>query len=162
MQVELSVEPRSDHRNDRPPGICRPASTPMSPTAPVRSPRRRPAQTPAPLPPAAPTRRRGPAVPGIDLLRPQPIPPPPRRDVRSGGKRLGANPPLVLVRPRTPSTDAGDHLKPADADHPLRFECRIEITHKSISQNCGDHGAPRRLSERAVTAPLTLFAFETL
>jgi hypothetical protein len=21
---------------------------------------------------------------------------------------------------------AGDHLKPADADHPLRFECRID------------------------------------
>jgi hypothetical protein len=71
------------------------------------------------------------------------------------GLGLGDNPPLVLVRPRTPSTDAGDHLKPADADHPLRFECRIEITHKSISQNCGDRGAPRRLSERAVTAPLT-------
>ena len=27
--------------------------------------------------------------------------------------------------------------------------------HKLISQNCGDRGAPRSLSERAVTAPLT-------
>ena len=82
------------------------------------------------------------------------LPPRDRPDVRSGGKRLGDNPPLVLVRPRPPSTDAGDHLKPADAHHPLRFECRIEITHKSISQKRGDRGAPRRPSERAVTAPL--------
>ena len=86
------------------------------------------------------------------------LPPRDRPDVRSGGKRLGDNPPLVLVRPRPPSTDAGDHLKPADADHPLRFECRIEITHKSISQKCGDRGAPRRplrTGGHRTAAPLT-------
>ena len=55
------------------------------------------------------------------------LPPRDRPDVRSGGKRLGDNPPLVLVRPRPPSTDAGDHLKPADAHHPLRFECRMKL-----------------------------------
>src|SRR5438309_8432008 len=82
--------------------------------------------------------------------------PPIRRRCGGFSNASSGNPPLVLVRPRPPSTDAGDHLKPADADHPLRFECRIEITHKSISQNCGDCGAPRRPSECAVTAPLTI------
>src|SRR5207237_10646382 len=81
--------------------------------------------------------------------------PPIRRRCGGFSNASSGNPPLVLVRPRPPSTDARDHLKPADADHPLRFECRIEITHKSISQNCGDCGAPRRPSECAVTAPLT-------
>jgi hypothetical protein len=45
------------------------------------------------------------------------------------------DPRLVLARPRPPTANTGDHLKPADADNPVRFECRVEITHKSISQS---------------------------
>jgi pimeloyl-ACP methyl ester carboxylesterase len=53
----------------------------------------------------------------------------------AAGARLGDDPGLVVARPRPSPADARDHLQPADADNPVGFECRVETTHKSISQS---------------------------